>query len=114
MNRISTFLIAVLIFTSCSSEKVKSIPFNKTAIALNDSALRVAHVFSDTSKIVKGLELINEAILIDSSNVRFYENKLVFLVSLKKYKEAIIVTMEIESFGVRPYLITQRVCSTRW
>ena len=77
----------------CDDNKDNSIQLNNQAMQIRENALFGVEVTKD-SLFLESLELLNEAIRVDSSNNAAYGNKANVLISLGRYEEAII-TLEI-------------------
>jgi len=71
----------LILFASCSSKK----EFNEKSIQLNNEASEKIR----TEDYVSALNLLNESIKLDSSYYTAYDNKIVLLLQLNKYDEAI-------------------------
>ncbi len=87
-NRIFLFIVVALF--SCANkqdEKVAKKQINPEAIRLNDSAMKSFQSFEPDYE--GAIELLNQAIVIDSNYFRAYYNKVTFYTVLKQYDKAL-------------------------
>jgi tetratricopeptide (TPR) repeat protein len=87
------FLLLLIGLAACGQQTKKYIP-NKKAIQLEDSAIQLMKVYSsDTippeSSYQKAIQLLNEAIIIDSNLTSAYSNKAIFELHLKQYDKSL-------------------------
>lgn len=92
--RAQTFILVLLLFFSCEQNKEKS-QIDKTAIALNDSAVKLEMTF-DNKKMLEAIKLFNQAIKLQPNYFIAYWNKMSLQNQLGLRKEAFETLKEIE------------------
>jgi tetratricopeptide (TPR) repeat protein len=88
-----TFLFIVIAFCACSQNEMKHTT-NPEAIRLNKQITRLIPYTDNADSCIKALSYLDSATSIDSSWFLCYYNKLMFLASPKKFKNAIIAINE--------------------
>ena len=93
-------------FVACGQQTKKYIP-DKTAVQLNDSAMRLAMHSINDSSYQKVILLLDKATAIDTNYFIAYFNKLSYQFKLKQYNKALETAKHINS--IRPNFVDQYV-----
>lgn len=103
MHSKGTFILVAVLIWSCNNITDQPI----TAPLLNDSVVRITKNFSDTTKYEQALDLLDQAINIDTNYFKSYANKLYFEESLGKFDnalETLVKMIKLKSDSAELYL----------